>query len=172
MLVLWGSLIYTQVCTRLDIAYVVSVLSRFQSNPVQEHWKAAKKVIRYLKKTESYMLTFQRSNHHEVVGYSDFDFAGCQDNLKLISGYIFMLADGATLGKVLKESMASSTMQAEFVACYGARFQIVWLRNFISSLKIVDSISRPITIYYDNSAAVLFSKNNNSSSRPKYIDIK
>ncbi|KAF5476128.1 hypothetical protein F2P56_007864 [Juglans regia] len=40
-----GSLMYAQVCTRPDIAYAVSVLSRFQSNPGQEHWKAAKKHV-------------------------------------------------------------------------------------------------------------------------------
>ena len=68
--------------------------------------------------------------------------------------------------------MASSTMQAEFVACYGATVQAVWLRNFISGLKVVDSISRPITIYCDNSAAVFFSKNNKSSGGSKHIDIK
>ncbi|XP_026657005.2 myricetin 3-O-glucosyl 1,2-rhamnoside 6'-O-caffeoyltransferase AT2-like [Phoenix dactylifera] len=62
-------------------------------------------------------------------------------------------------------------MQAEFVACYGATVQAIWLRNFISELKVVDSISRPITIYYDNSAAVFFSKNNKSSGGSKHIDI-
>lgn len=41
-----GSLMYAQVCTRPDIAYAVNVLSRFQSNLGQEHWKVAKKVIR------------------------------------------------------------------------------------------------------------------------------
>ncbi|XP_040987751.1 secreted RxLR effector protein 161-like [Juglans microcarpa x Juglans regia] len=83
-----GSLMYAQVCTRLDIAYAISVLSRFQLNPRQEHWKAAKKVMRYLKKTEGNMLTFQRSNHLEVVGYLDSDFAGCQDDLKSTSGLL------------------------------------------------------------------------------------
>ncbi|XP_040990897.1 secreted RxLR effector protein 161-like [Juglans microcarpa x Juglans regia] len=120
-----GSLMYAQVCTRPDIAYAVSVLSRFQSNPGQEHWKAAKKV-RYLKKTEGYMLTFQRSNHLEVVGYSDSDFARCQDDLKSTSGYIFILAGGAISWKSVKQILvASSTMQAEFVACYGAIIQAV-----------------------------------------------
>ncbi|XP_035541506.1 secreted RxLR effector protein 161-like [Juglans regia] len=106
-----GSLMYAQVCTRPDIAYAISFLSRFQSNPGQEHWKAAKKVMRYLKKTEGYMLTFQRSNHLEVVGYSDFDFAGCQDDLKSTSGYIFILAGGAISWKSVKQTLvASSTM--------------------------------------------------------------
>lgn len=41
------SLMYAQVCIRPDISYPFNVLSRFQSIPVQEHWKATKKVMRY-----------------------------------------------------------------------------------------------------------------------------
>ena len=44
-----GSLMYAQVCTRLDIAYAVGMLGRYQSNPSIDHWRAAKKVMRHLK---------------------------------------------------------------------------------------------------------------------------
>ena len=39
---------YSAVCTRPDIAYAVSVLGRYLSNPRNEHWVTAKKVLRYL----------------------------------------------------------------------------------------------------------------------------
>jgi len=55
-----GSLMYAQVCTRPDIAYIVGVLSRYLSNPKMDHWKAAKRVMRYLKRTKGYMLTYRR----------------------------------------------------------------------------------------------------------------
>ena len=42
------SLMYAQVCTRPDIAFIVGMLGRYQSNPGKDHWKAAKKVMRYL----------------------------------------------------------------------------------------------------------------------------
>lgn len=129
--------------------------------------------MRYLKKTESYKLTFQRSDHLEVVGYSDSDFAGCQDDLKSTSGYVFMLARGVVSWKSAKQTLvASSIMRAEFVGCYGATIQAIWLMNFISRLKVVDFISRPISIYFDNSTTMFFSKNHKSSSGSKYIDIK
>ena len=47
-----GSLLYAQVCTRPDIAFVVEMLGRYQSNPGLGHWKLAKKVIRYLQETK------------------------------------------------------------------------------------------------------------------------
>ncbi|KAL6335107.1 hypothetical protein AAG906_026487 [Vitis piasezkii] len=51
-------------------------------------------VMRYLQRTKDYMLTYRRSNHLEIVGYSDSDFAGCLDSRRSTSGYIFMLAGG------------------------------------------------------------------------------
>ena len=43
-----GSLMYAKVCTRLDIAFVVGVLGRYLIDPSQSHYKAAKKILRYL----------------------------------------------------------------------------------------------------------------------------
>jgi hypothetical protein len=63
-------------------------------------------------------------------------------------------------------------MDAEFIACFEAITQALWLRSFIGDLKIVDSIVRPIKIFYDNHPAIFFSKNNKSGSRSKHIDIK
>lgn len=96
-----------------------------------------------------------------MVGYSDFDFTGCQDDLKSTLGYIFTLTGGAISWKSAKQTIvASSTMQGKFVACYGATVQAALLRNFISGLKIIDSILKSITIYCDNGTTMFFSNNN------------
>nr|KYP61438.1 hypothetical protein KK1_015927 [Cajanus cajan] len=50
------------------------MLGRYQSNLGMEHWKAAKKFLRYLQGTKCHMLTYNRSNHLEVIGYSNSDF--------------------------------------------------------------------------------------------------
>ncbi|RVW44023.1 Retrovirus-related Pol polyprotein from transposon TNT 1-94 [Vitis vinifera] len=71
-----GSIMYAQVCTRPDIAYVVGMLGRYQSNPGIDHWKAVKKVLRYLQGTKDYMLTYRRTDNLEIIGYSDSDYAG------------------------------------------------------------------------------------------------
>ena len=119
-----GSLMYAQVCTRPDIAYVVSVLGRYLSNPGEAHWVAAKKVMRYLQGTKDFMLTYRRTDSLDVVGYTDTDFAGCLDDLKSTSGYVFVMAGGAISWKSVKQTLtASSTMQAEYVACYEATVQ-------------------------------------------------
>ncbi|RVW44411.1 Retrovirus-related Pol polyprotein from transposon TNT 1-94 [Vitis vinifera] len=168
-----GSLMYAQTCTRPDISFAVGMLGRYQSDPGFEHWKAAKKVMRYLQGTKDYMLTYKRSEQLEVVGYSDSDYGGCLDSLKSTSGFVFMLANGAISWKSEKQSItASSTMEAEFVACFEASSHALWLRNFISGLGVVDSIAKPLRIYCDNTATVFFSKNGKFSSGSKHMDLK
>ena len=168
-----GSLMYAQVCTRPDIAFVISVLGRYLSKPGVAHWQAAKRVMRYLQGTKDYMLTYKRANHLEVTGYSDSDYGGCPDDHKSTSGYIFMLAGGAVSWKSAKQTLtATSTMEAEYIACYEATCQAIWLKNLIAEFGIVESISRPLTIYCDNSAVVCFSHNNKSSKRSKHFDTK
>ena len=75
-----GSLNYAQVCMRSDMAYIVGILIRYLSNPDVDHWKAAKQVIKYLQRTKHYMLTYRRSDHLELNGYSDSSFVGCHDS--------------------------------------------------------------------------------------------
>ena len=168
-----GSLMYAQVCTRPDIAFAVGMLGRYQSNPGMDHWRAAKKVMRYLQGTKSYMLIYRQTDNLDVVGYSDTDFAGCVDSRKSTSGYIFIMAGGAVSWRSVKQTLiATSTMEAEFVSCFEATTQGVWLKSFITGLRVMDSISRPLRIFCDNSAAVFLVKNNKSGSRSKHIDIK
>ena len=119
------------------------------------------------------MLIYRMTDNLEVVGYSYSDYAGCIDSRKSRFSYIFMLAKGTISWKSAEESiMATSTMEAEFVACFEATVHALWLRNFISGLNIVDSIARPLRIYCDNSVAVFFSKNDKYSKGAKHVDLK
>ena len=94
-----GSLMYAQTCTRPDISFAVGMLGRYQSNPKLDHWKSAKKILRYLQGTKDHMLTYKRSDHLEVIGYTDSYFAGCVDTRKSTFGYVYLLA-GRANGKV------------------------------------------------------------------------
>ncbi|RVW92969.1 Copia protein [Vitis vinifera] len=67
---------------------------------------------------------------------------------------------------------ASCVDSPEFISCFEATSHGVWLKSFISGLRVMDSISRPLSMYCNNSAAVFMAKNNKSGSRSKHIDIK
>nr|GEX12613.1 putative zinc finger, CCHC-type [Tanacetum cinerariifolium] len=66
----------------------------------------------------------------------------------------------------------TSTMMAEYVSVYNAIFHSMFLRNLITGLKIINSISRPLKIYCDNSAVVSFSNSNSSTGAGLYLDTK
>ena len=70
-------------------------------------------------------------------------------------------------------------MGTEFVACYEASNQEIWLKNFVTGLKnfviwlrIVEGIERPLKIYCDKKLAVLYSNKNRSLTKSKHINIK
>ena len=67
------SLIYAMLCTRPDICFVVGMVSRYQSDPGEEHWIAAKHIFKYLQRTRDYMLVYHDESL-EPIGYSDSDF--------------------------------------------------------------------------------------------------
>ncbi|KAM2802814.1 hypothetical protein PS2_046075 [Malus domestica] len=164
---------YTLVCTRPDLAFIISVLGRFQSNAGEAHWNARKKVLRYLQKTKSHMLVYRKTNHLVLEGYSDLDFVGCPDDLKSTSGYVFMIAVGVVSWRSVKHNtVASSTMVAKYLSCCEAINQAVWLKNFITGLRVVDLISRPVQLYCENNAAIFFTKNNKRSNATRNLDIK
>ena len=129
--------------------------------------------MRYLQRTKDYMLTYRKSYQLEIIGYSDSDFVGCRDRMKSTSGYIYLLVRGAISWNSVKQSIvASSTMAVEFVACYEASNHGIWLRNFVTGLRILDGIERPLKLFCDNKSAILYSNNNRSSMKLKFVDIK
>ena len=95
-----GSLMCSQVCTHLDIAFIVSVLGRYLSDLGQSHWKVAKKALRYLQDTKDFMWTYRHSETLGVVSLIDSYYAGYVDDKKSTSGYIFMMNEGPVCGKV------------------------------------------------------------------------
>ena len=67
-----------------------------------------------------------------------------------------MLASGSISWRSVKQTLTTtSTMEAEFVSCVEATSHGVWLKSFIFGLKIVDTISKPLRIFYDNLVVVL-----------------
>ena len=89
-----GSLMYLT-ATRPDMMYVVSLISRYMEQPIELHLKAAKRVLRYLKGTTNFGLFYKKGGNEELVGYTDNDYAGDQDDRKSTSGYVFRLSSGA-----------------------------------------------------------------------------
>ena len=92
-----GSLMYVMVCTIPDIAYVVSLLSRYMENPGKAHWQALKWILRYINGSLNRVLIYggalDEDSKAVIEGYIDSDYAGCMDSRKYISGHVFTMFD-------------------------------------------------------------------------------
>ena len=118
------------------------------------------------------MLMYHKSDQLDIIEYTDFDFSRYQDSIKSTSCYIYLLAWGAVFWKSTKQSLtASFTIATEFITCYKASNQGIWLWNCITRLHIVNGVNRPLKLFCDNKSVVL-SNNNKSSTKTKYINIK
>ena len=63
-------------------------------------------------------------------------------------------------------------MEDEFIACFEATVQSLWLCNFFNGLSIIGTIAKQMRIYCDNVAVVFFSKNYRYSKGAKHMDLK
>ncbi|XP_026824699.1 uncharacterized protein LOC113561749 [Ooceraea biroi] len=110
-----GALMYLAVATRPDICFAVSYLSQFNSCNSKEHFKAAERVVRYLKGTTNMGLSFFKGQY-ELKAYADADYGSCIVDRRSFTGYVFKLANGAISWAAKKQrslTVADSTTFAE-----------------------------------------------------------
>jgi hypothetical protein len=169
-----GSLMYAMVCTRLDIAHAVGVLSRYMSKPGKEHWTVVKRVFRYLRGTASYGLCYEgRLGLDRVVdihGFVDADWAGDLDRRRSTSGYVFNLFGGAISWMSKRQVVvALSTTESEYMAATHASKEAVWLQRLCSGIGLVQEAVR---IECDSQSAIFLAKNPAYHSKTKHIDVQ
>ncbi|XP_057951038.1 secreted RxLR effector protein 161-like [Malania oleifera] len=86
-----GSLVY--LCnTRPNISFSVGILSRFANKPREIHRKAGMRVLKYIKGTPHFGISYTSGN--SLIGYCDSDWAGDIDSKKSVSGYCFLFRNG------------------------------------------------------------------------------
>ena len=165
-----GSLMYAMLCSRPDICYEVGIVSRYQSNPKMGHWIAPKHILKYLRRTRDYMLVYSGGDMNPI-GYTDSDFQSDKDSRKSTAGSIFTLGGRAVVWRSIKQSsIADSTMESEYIATCEAAKESVWLKKFNTNLEVVPNMEKQLVLYYDNSGAVVNSKEPRSHKRGKHIE--
>ena len=166
-----GSLMYAAIGTRPDITYAVTALSQYLQNPGRAHWEQVKRVIRYLKGTRDYELTFGSSGG--VEGFTDANWGNDTDDRHSICGYVFTLNHGAVSWSSKKQSVvALSSTEAEYIGITHAAKEAIWIRHLLSELYSPLVLNYPITLYCDNKSAIELVKNATFHSRTKHIAIR
>ncbi|KAE8667942.1 hypothetical protein F3Y22_tig00112352pilonHSYRG00005 [Hibiscus syriacus] len=165
-----GSLRYLT-CTRPDILHAVGLVSRYMESPTTTHFKAAKRILRYLKGTIDFGLFYSVSNDYKLVGYSDSYWGGDIDNRRSTTGFVFFMGDIAFTWMSKKQSIVTlSTCEAEYVAATSCVCHAIWLRNLLKEIGLIQE--EPTKVCVDNKSAIALAKNPVFHDRSKHIDIR
>ncbi|KFZ24291.1 hypothetical protein V502_01231 [Pseudogymnoascus sp. VKM F-4520 (FW-2644)] len=168
-----GSLNFASNQTRPDIAFATGYVARYASNPNQEHMKAVDRIFAYLKKDPGKGIVYSGKHGLQLTGFVDSDFAGCEDSRKSTTGWVFTLAGGpVSWSSQRQKTVATSTMDAEYIAGAEAAKEAVWIRNFINDLRIPQVHIDTVPLYIDNNSALKLTRNPEFHSRSKHIDVK
>ncbi|PKA47383.1 Retrovirus-related Pol polyprotein from transposon TNT 1-94 [Apostasia shenzhenica] len=165
-----GSLLYVTI-SRPDLMFAASLLSRYMHQPSKKHFSTAKRVLRYLKGTIDHGLFYRSEGDCQLWGFCDSDWAGCVDDSKSTSGYIFFL-NGAICSWMSKKQsvVAQSSAEAEYIAMAKATSQLMWLKRILADLGV--KVDEKTVIYCDNTSAMAIAKNPVFHDRTKHIQIK
>ncbi|XP_074313551.1 secreted RxLR effector protein 161-like [Silene latifolia] len=111
-----GRLVYLTI-TRPNLVYAVHILSQFVNEPRKEHWEAAVRVVRYIKRSPSMGILLKRDSDLHLRGYCDLDYASCPMTIRSLSGY-FVSIEGSPISWRAKKqvTVAKSTAEAEYRA--------------------------------------------------------
>ncbi|RVX02552.1 Retrovirus-related Pol polyprotein from transposon TNT 1-94 [Vitis vinifera] len=167
-----GSLMYAAQCTRADISFAVSKLSRFISNPSVEHWKAIGRVLGYQKNTKE--LSLQYSKLPAILeGYSDASWiSSVRDNLST-TGWVFTLGGGAvSWGSKKQTCISHSTMEAEFIALAAIGKEAEWLRDLMMDIPFAANNVSTVSIHCDSQATLTRAYSGVYNGKSRHINIR
>ena len=182
---LTGSLNHAALFSRPDIAFAVSKLSQFNSDPTETHMRAARHVLAYLKSTIDYCIVYGGASDIDiyayafafcprdrisVLGFADADHGTDKDDRKSQTGYVFMINNGPVSWTSHKQSsVALSTMEAEYMSLSDSSREAIARANLYSDLNIN---AQPPLIYTDSTTALSLTEESAKYQRAKHIDIR
>ena len=154
--------------TRPDLSYCVGVLSRYMQEPKEGHGVAMKQILRYLRGTTSYGLSFKRGDKSGLIGFSDSSHNVDEDDGRSTTGHIFYL-DGSliTWCTQKQETVALSSCEAEFMAATEGAKQAIWLQELLG--EVTGEACKKVRLLIDNKSAIALAKNPVFHGRSKHI---
>lgn len=165
-----GKLLFMANTVRYDIAFIVSKLSRYFNEPTEDHYNAAKRVLRYLQGTKDHGLVYF-ANNDDLKVYVDADWGSDPENRKSTTGYVIKYQGSPISWKSKKQqTVALLSTEAEYMAITEVVKEVLWLLQVFEELQI--SISKPVKIYEDNRSAMLLAEHPHVHQRTKHIDIR
>ncbi|CAI7861129.1 unnamed protein product [Closterium sp. NIES-53] len=168
-----GCLMYLMTCTRPDLAYPLSILTRYVApgRHRKEHMDAAKRVLRYLCSTSGMGLVLGGRERPVLTGHSDASWADDQATQRSSQGYTFSLGSGSVSWRSTRSSsVLSSSCEAEIYATAMAAQELRWLTYLLTDLG--ERPRSPPVLYVDNKATIALCQEHRLEHRTKHIALR
>ncbi|CAL9029651.1 unnamed protein product [Prunus brigantina] len=167
--------------TRPDISFVVNHVAQFMSTPRSPHLVAAKHILRYLKGSLGFGLSFGRSHgpltlcgfntlFHTLHGFSDADWASCPDTRHSTTGFCVFLGPNIIFWSAKKQHTVShSSAEAEYRSLAHVCADTTWISYLLHELAIPSS--SPTLLLCDNLSTTYMAINPVFYARTKHIEL-
>jgi hypothetical protein len=165
-----GALLYMSMYTKPEIAYAVGVLSRFNDKKTEASCKMLTHLLRYLNGHPECEIEFNGSRL-DMHGFSDADWGSDLITRRSTTGYIVFAAGGPiSWQSKLQTTVATSSLESEYMALYSGIQELVWLRGVLREIGL--SEVKPTPFMIDSKSALDLAGNPVFHKRSKHIDIK
>ncbi|KAM1023651.1 hypothetical protein ACFX2A_045494 [Malus domestica] len=163
-----GSLQYLTF-TRPDIAYVVNTVCQFMKSPMEMHYAAVKRILRYLQGTQHHGILYSAAKETTLTAFSDADWAADINTRRSITGYVVYLGNNPVSWQSKKQcSVSRSSTEAKYKALAHTAADVAWVRGILKDLEVF--LSSPPTIHCDNMSAIALTANPVFHYRIKHLD--
>jgi hypothetical protein len=164
-----GALNWIACVTRPDIAFTVSVLSRYLACAGRDHYRAAVRTLQYLMSTADYKIQLGRTAHPTfgdavpedvavsgLVGFTDASFG----TERPMGGYCICYG-GAPISWAARRATCTplSSCESEWLAATKATINILFMRDMMTHLGAAHLVSSATPLLCDNKAACQVSQN-------------
>ncbi|GMI95461.1 cysteine-rich RLK (RECEPTOR-like protein kinase) 8 [Hibiscus trionum] len=164
-----GALQYV-VITRPEIAFSVNRVCQFMHSPLDTHFQAVKRILRYLSGTVDFGLHFVASSRLTLTAFVDANWGSDLDDRRSTSGFCVFFGDNPVSWGSKKQAVVSrSTAEAEYRSVACATTELLWLESLLRELRV--SLDGRSTLWCDNSSAVAVSANPVFHSKFKHVEL-
>lgn len=123
--------------TRPDIFFDVNKVCQLMQAPLESHWVAVKRILRYLKGTLHFGLYLTPFLDYFVTCYIDIDWASNPDYRRSTSGYCVFLGNSLTSWSSSKHKVVSkSNVESEYHGLANGTAELVWIQSILAKLDI------------------------------------
>ncbi|XP_019096527.1 PREDICTED: uncharacterized protein LOC109130891 [Camelina sativa] len=156
--------------TRLDISFAVQQVCLFMHDPREIHYKALKRILRYVKGTLEFGLQLYPTKTSGLVAYTDGDWAGCPSTRRSTSGYYIFHGENLISWSAKRQhTVLRSSAEAEYRGVANAVAETTWLRNILFELHC--PLTATTLVYCDNVSVVYLSTNSVQHQHTKHVEI-